>query len=104
MARGSLCISIDVELAWGIWDKPSPAYHARCAEREDRIVADLVALFDRFAVAATWAIVGRLLERDETAARSTAHGERIWYAPALIERVRAARTLQDIGSHSYAHV
>jgi len=104
MARGSLCISIDVELAWGIWDKPSPAYHARCAEREARIVAGLVALFDRLAISATWAIVGRLLERDDAAARTTAHGERIWYAPELIERVRTARTPQDIGSHSYAHV
>jgi peptidoglycan/xylan/chitin deacetylase (PgdA/CDA1 family) len=104
MAPGSLCISIDVELAWGIWDKPQPAYHARCAEREAAIIDGLVALFDRFAIAATWAIVGRLLERDDTAARSTPHGDRIWYAPQLIDRVRAARTPQDIGSHSYAHV
>jgi len=40
MPRGSLCISIDVELAWGIWDKPSLDYHARCAESEERIVRD----------------------------------------------------------------
>ena len=104
MTRGSLCISIDVERAWGIWDRPSPAYHARCAEREDAIVGGLVALFDQFGVAATWAVVGRLLERDDAAARSTPHGERIWYAPQVLERVRAARTPQDIGSHSYAHV
>lgn len=104
MARGSLCISIDVELAWGIWDKPSPAYHARCAEREAQIVSGILGLFERLAISATWAIVGRLLERDDAAARSTEHGERIWYAPALIEQVRAAKTPQDIGSHSYAHV
>jgi peptidoglycan/xylan/chitin deacetylase (PgdA/CDA1 family) len=104
MARGSLCISIDVELAWGIWDKPSPDYHARCAEREAAIVRALVALFDRHEVSATWAIVGRLLELDEAAAGSTPHGARIWYAPELIDHVRAARTPQDIGSHSYAHV
>src|SRR5262245_23791814 len=103
MARGSLCISIDVELAWGIWDKPSPEYHARCAEHEEAIVRGLVELFDRFSISATWAIVGRLLELDETVARSTSHGARIWYAPELVELVRAARTLQDIGSHSYAH-
>src|SRR5262245_36612609 len=104
MARGSLCISIDVELAWGIWDKPSPDYHARCAAHEAAIVRGLLALFERFEVSATWAIVGRLLELDEAAARSTAHGARIWYAPELVEWVRAARTPQDIGSHSYAHV
>jgi peptidoglycan/xylan/chitin deacetylase (PgdA/CDA1 family) len=104
MRSGSLCISIDVELAWGIWDKPSPAYHARCAEHEVAIVRDLVALFDRFSVTATWAIVGRLLELDDTAARATAHGARIWYAPDVIGLVQAARTAQDIGSHSYAHI
>lgn len=102
--RGSLCISIDVELAWGIRDRPSRAYHARCAEREAAIVRGLLALFDPLAVPATWAIVGRLLERDDAAARSTPHGDRIWYAPELVEQVRAARTPQDIGSHSYAHV
>jgi len=104
MPRGSLCISIDVELAWGIWDKPSLDYHARCAESEERIVRGLLALFERFAIPATWAVVGRLLELDPAAARSTPHGARIWYAPELIDRVRASRTPQDIGSHSYAHV
>jgi peptidoglycan/xylan/chitin deacetylase (PgdA/CDA1 family) len=103
MSTGSLCISIDVELAWGIWDKPSAAYHARCAAREQTIIDRLVDLFDRHAVAATWAIVGRLLERDASAAALTPYGDRIWYAPQLIDRVRAARTPQDIGSHSYAH-
>jgi len=104
MPRGALCISIDVELAWGIWDKPSPDYHARCAAHESEIIRGLVERFDRFEVSATWAIVGRLLERDPVAARSTLHGERIWYAPTLIDVVRSARTPQDIGSHSYAHV
>src|SRR6185503_4880470 len=41
---------------------------------------------------------------DDDAARSTPHGAAIWYAPEVVETVRAARTPQDIGSHSYAHV
>jgi peptidoglycan/xylan/chitin deacetylase (PgdA/CDA1 family) len=93
-----LCISIDLELAWGIWDKPSPEYHTRCAEHERAIVARLVEMFETFEVGATWAIVGRLLERDPT------RDDRIWFAPDIIERVRSARVAQDIGSHSYAHV
>src|SRR4051812_42189795 len=55
MAMGSLCISIDVELAWGIWDKPSPDYHARCARGELTVVERLLALFDARDIAATWA-------------------------------------------------
>jgi peptidoglycan/xylan/chitin deacetylase (PgdA/CDA1 family) len=100
----ALCISIDVELAWGIWDKPEADYHARCAASELSIVQRLVALFERHEVAATWAIVGRLLERDPEASRSTAYGDAIWYAPAVIDAIRGAKVAQDIGSHSYGHV
>jgi peptidoglycan/xylan/chitin deacetylase (PgdA/CDA1 family) len=101
---GALCLSIDVELAWGIWDKPQAAYHDRCARHETAIVRGLVELFETYQVSATWAIVGRLLERDDRAAGSTAHGDRIWYAPDVIEAIRRARVPQDIGSHSYGHV
>lgn len=101
---GALCLSIDVELAWGIWDRPQAAYHDRCARYEAVIVRRLVELFETYQVSATWAIVGRLLERDDGAARSTAHGDRIWYAPGVIEAIRRARVPQDIGSHSYGHV
>lgn len=101
---GCLCISIDLELAWGIWDKPSAAYHERCARHESHIVETLLATFDRYDVAATWAIVGRLLDLDRDASSSTLHGERIWYAPDLIERISRARSAQEIGSHSHAHL
>ncbi len=100
---GSLCISIDLELAWGIWDKPSHEYHERCAKLEGTIVERLVQIFERHEVAATWAIVGRLLERDDVASRTTAFGDRIWYAPALIERVAHAKTRQEIASHGHEH-
>jgi hypothetical protein len=95
-----MCISIDLELAWGVWDKPSPEYHARCAEHERTIVDKLVALFESYQIPATWAIVGRLLERQGASSRD----DRVWFAPDLIERIRNARIAQDIGSHSYAHV
>jgi sugar phosphate isomerase/epimerase len=67
-------------------------------------VDGLLARFAAHDIAATWAIVGRLLDRDDAAARSTKHGDRIWYAPQLIDKIRASRVPQDIGSHSYAHV
>ena len=95
---GSLCISIDLELAWGIWDKPEPDAIARCGELERTIVDKLVGLLETYEVSATWAIVGRLLDRDAT------RDDKVWYAPDLIERVRNARVAQDIGSHSYAHL
>jgi hypothetical protein len=92
-----------LELAWGIWDRPSASYHARCAELERVIVARVLGLLEAFEIPATWAIVGRLLDLDESAARSTIHGAQVWYAPDLIDLVRGAQTRQEIGSHGYRH-
>jgi peptidoglycan/xylan/chitin deacetylase (PgdA/CDA1 family) len=101
---GSLCISIDVELGWGIWDKPNPQYHRRCIEREAHIVESLLTQFVERDIAATWAIVGRLLERDEAPLSSTLRNDKLWFAPELVESIRGARVRQDIGSHGYAHI
>ncbi len=102
--RGTFTISIDLELAWGIWDKPSATYFRLCAEKEERIVDGLLAMFERYDVPATWAVVGRLLERAERFPVETEHGDRIWYAPHLIEKVRASKSNQEVGSHSFEHV
>lgn len=101
---GALCISIDVELAWGAWDRPDPEMHERCARCEHTIVRSLIEMFERHDITATWAIVGRLLELDEARARGTRHGAAIWYAPEIVEWIRDARVPQEIGSHSYAHI
>ncbi|MBK6517857.1 MAG: polysaccharide deacetylase family protein [Polyangiaceae bacterium] len=99
-----MTISIDLELAWGIWDKPSNDYFGRCAELETHIVESLLSMFDRHGVTATWAFVGRLLDRAPSFPVKTDHGEKIWYAPHLIDSIREARTEQELGSHSFEHV
>jgi hypothetical protein len=97
MAPGSLCISIDLELAWGIWDKPSPDYHELCARLERYIVTRLLTIFDAYDVTATWAIVGQLLD-------PSARQDSIWYAPDLLDLIRRARVHHDLGSHGFAHL
>lgn len=104
MSRGAFCISIDLELAWGIWDEPSTAYHQLCAEKERAVVRALLEVFASRAVPATWAIVGRLLDGSGGAPTRTEFGERIWYAPDLVEAIRSAPPGHDIGSHSFAHL
>lgn len=101
--RGAFCISIDLELAWGYWDTPNPAMFAKGRELERPIAARLLDLFERHEVSATWAIVGRLLEKPR-GKESLPGGEGIWYAPDIIEKIAAAKAPQDIGSHSYAHI
>ena len=103
MKLGAFCVSIDLELAWGIWDRPDDDYFGKCAARETAIVTALLQRFARHDIRVTWAIVARLLERDDERSRSTRHGDRIWYAPHLIDAIRAARPEHDIGSHGHAH-
>ncbi len=97
---GSLCISIDLELAWGNWDGLTSDSLRRCEEQERVIVAKLLELLDEHEITATWAIVGSLLKSPST----TLPGNQCaWYAPDLIEQITSCRTTQHIGSHSYSH-
>lgn len=104
MSSGALCISIDLELAWGIWDKPSAAYHRSCAEKERAIVAALLDVFAAREIAATWAIVGRLLDGTAKPPVQTDFGDRIWFAPELVDAIRRASPVHDIGSHGFSHL
>lgn len=70
---------------------------------------ELLALFARYDVSATWAFVGRLLVPGPAPVSGALSGSgkraaRIWYAPDIIESIRAASPTQDIGSHSYEHL
>jgi peptidoglycan/xylan/chitin deacetylase (PgdA/CDA1 family) len=103
MNGGALCISIDLELAWGIWEKPSAEYHRLCAEKERFVNHALLELFAAREIPATYAIVGRLLARPERFPTATEFGDRIWYAPDLVEAIRSASPAHDIGSHGFAH-
>lgn len=57
MAKGKLTISIDLELAWSIWDIATPE-DLRIMEAAERpICTALIELFDRCEVPATWGMV-----------------------------------------------
>jgi hypothetical protein len=51
---GKLTISIDLELAWGVWDTITPERLRLAEEAERPIAAALIAFFDRHAIPATW--------------------------------------------------
>jgi peptidoglycan/xylan/chitin deacetylase (PgdA/CDA1 family) len=102
MVKGRVTISIDLELAWGTWDVLTPE-HLRLAEALERpICAALIELFDRYEVAATWAIVAGLLDASCSTARPG--NKACWYAPDIIERVTQAKVGHEIGSHSGQHI
>lgn len=98
---GTLCISIDIEMAWGIWDKITPAAQ-RMIEGSDRpVIRRLIQLFDRHNVSATWAIVGRLIGRPSIASDRIGPA---WHAPEILDWLRNAEVDHDIGSHGFEHV
>jgi hypothetical protein len=103
LSRGAFCISIDMERLWGVWDKVSARDAELCAALEGPILNDLLALFRRYDVPATWAIVGRLLsESPDLVGRQGSRD--CWYAPELADSIRREHTPHEVGSHSFEHV
>ncbi len=100
--RGTLVISIDLELAWGVWDNLASDDLRMVEEAERPICAALIELFDRYQVPATWAIVAALL--DEKSSTSRPGGQSCWYAPDIIESLVRAKAAHEIASHSGRHV
>jgi peptidoglycan/xylan/chitin deacetylase (PgdA/CDA1 family) len=99
---GKLTISIDLELAWGFWDILTPEILRLSESRERPICGTLLELFDRYHIPATWAVVAAVLDR--ASAQGRPGNEASWYAPEIIERIRAAKTSHEIGSHGGRHV
>jgi peptidoglycan/xylan/chitin deacetylase (PgdA/CDA1 family) len=100
--RGQLIISIDLELAWGDWDKLTPERLRMVENAERPICAALIELFDRYEVPATWAMVAALL--DEKSAISRPGEQSSWYAPDIIEWLVGAKSDHEIASHGGRHL
>jgi peptidoglycan/xylan/chitin deacetylase (PgdA/CDA1 family) len=131
LKKGIFTISIDYEFAWGYAD-----HHLRHEDRtrilgEVKIVKRLLALFDKYDIPATWAIVGHLLEkncsffeghlphpeyprpvhgRDDADWFSNHPGagdisSPLWFdSLGLINEITESAVSHEIASHSYAHI
>ena len=102
MGKGYLTISIDFELAWGVWDIVTREDLAFAETAERPICAALIELFDRYDVAVTWAMVAAILDRSSS--KSLPGREACWYAPDIVEGIVTAKVAHEIGSHSGRHV
>ncbi|MBL8164666.1 MAG: polysaccharide deacetylase family protein [Anaerolineae bacterium] len=96
-------LSLDTEIAWGTdaWDLPR---FAACFDGYRPLVRRLLDLLERYEVAATWAVVGHLFLPPGDP-RAHPRTPTAWYhAPEVIEWIRGARTLHEIGTHTFSHV
>lgn len=100
---GTLVISIDLEMLWGVWDSPARAGDEAVGNHEREICRRLVALFETYDIRVTWAIVGRLMDDTPGFAGLRATPD-CWYAPDIVSGITASEVKHDLGSHGYAHL
>lgn len=125
-ARGGLVVSLDFELAWGVFDTlgVDGDYRANLYGAREA-VPRILDLFEEHGVAATWATVGFLFAESRDELLSFAPDERpsyvdrrldpyleqlgegeaddpLRYAPSLIAEI-ARRPRQEIASHTFSH-
>lgn len=96
MSVGRVVFSLDFELGWG-HRQSRPAYVEQLRSYKgclrDRI-RELIVLFERYDIPATWAVVGRLIESGN---------DPLLHAPDLFESLLDSEPAHEIGLHSYAH-
>lgn len=127
MKKGIFCISFDTELLWGRHDLEYESFIKR-AKSERAIIHRLLALLDRYAIPATWAIVGHLFLEHCTSKNGIKHPEIVrpsypwvkgdwfesdpagniaqnpeWYGKDIVKDI-IKTGLHEIGSHSFSHV
>jgi peptidoglycan/xylan/chitin deacetylase (PgdA/CDA1 family) len=87
----SFIISVDTELAWGFRFYPAAALAKVLQNNEEKVmnvIDAFLALFEKYSVAATWAVVGKLF----------------YEHPEIVMRVRESSVEHEIGYHSFSHI
>lgn len=99
--KASFSISIDLELAWGVWDKINHNYLNNAINLEREIVDKLLNVFNHYDLPVTWATVGALIDKNNK--MINVGDKKAWYAPDVIDKIINSKTNHLIASHSYAH-
>lgn len=124
MNSGIFCISLDFELLWGIFDKVETNYAPKYFENTRQLVPDMLNVFAKNQVQATWATVGMLFAENEEEwleysplqkpsyrdAKLSAYefvsknglNPKVHFAPDLIQLIIDTPG-QELGSHTFAH-
>ncbi len=120
--------SLDTELAWGGFDKGGVERYGDLYAGVRQGVDNLLALFQKYQIHATWAVVGHLFLESCSREGADNHNhvlqpEYRWYpdgwlshdpftdlerdpyfyAPDIVEKIRACAVEQEIASHTFTH-
>src|SRR4051794_5101719 len=124
---GTLVVSLDFELYWGVRDQSSVERYGPNLRGAREVIPRLLERFASFGVHATWATVGMLFceSKDELLARlperrpayldarlspydhvaavgSDESSDPLHFAPSLIRQIVAAPG-QEVGTHTFSH-
>jgi len=128
--KGAFVISIDTEMVWGEAHKRDGEVAGHRFDRERDVVEQLLEVFARYELPATWAVVGHLfLDRCERGADGRPHPDLprpdydwldgdwldidpctdvddapFHYGRDILDAIVACPFPQEIGSHSFSHV
>lgn len=127
LQKGVFCISIDTEMLWGRHDLFYQPFIER-TNKERQVIKDLLNLFEKYQISATWAIVGHLFLNECSPKSGKIHPEinrpnfpwisgdwlkhdpktninkaPQWYGKDIVQLLKSHHS-QEIGSHSFSHM
>jgi len=126
MKKGTLVISLDFELVWGLFDHIEINDKASYFNHTLEAIPQIVSIFEKNNIQATWATVGMLFNENweewhsnipdsiptynkvelnpyDYGKRHQKSGlEKFFFAPNLIKTIKSVKG-QEIGTHTYSH-
>lgn len=128
LKKGIFVISIDTELAWGTFDHGGHIKYKEAYKKYRFIIANILALFKKYEISATWAIVGHLFLDSCNKENRNLHPDIIrpihhwfpydwfkfdpganisqddvWYGSDIVEMISDTIPKQEVASHSFCH-
>jgi len=115
---GVVTLSIELELGWGMHDKPEYGHLSENRVKESDILNRLLDLGDSKELPITFAIVGHLFHDSCQGHHPSPHPDSWWaedpgtdrslnpyyYSPDLVEEIRERVVKHEIGTHTYSHL
>lgn len=96
--HGYFVVSLDFELLWGMFDKVSLEEYGENIKNVHAVVPEILNLFEKFGIHATWATVGMLMYDNKVQLRGVFPQENLQpkYADENISSYRHVETLDNI--------
>ncbi len=123
---GYFVLSLDVELAWGTFDKNGLVIYKNHFEKYRENFDKLIQLINKYKMSATWAMVGHLFldqcdGRHDNILRpkyswfnrqdwhvmdpgTSIEKDPYWYGKDIVDKILSIDIPQEIGTHTFSHV